>query len=193
MYPEELLKPELDLAYVSRVLDELGTSGRLDTVRRLTGAQMAVLHEAAKGFRPLSVDAFVLGAESPLVPVVHEGHNSLALFTEFQKHFCKPAQPGANDAQLYGYNRQTFTWFTGPGYFVARPCRDEEGAVEFDYRQVPAEKPAGWPVIAENRGIGALVYGGMVDVVRAISEHVTIGRAWRRGKVTDSYFVLCRT
>lgn len=193
MYPDELLKRELDLAYVSRILDELGPSGRLDTIRRLEAPHMATLYEAARGFRSLSTDAFVVGADAPLVGVIHEGHNSLAAFSNFQKRFCKPSAAQPNDAQLCGYNQQTFTWFTGPGYFVARPSKTEEGAVDFDYRQIPTEKPADWPALAENRGIGAIVYGGMVDVVRALSEHVTIGRAWRQGKLTDDYFVLCRT
>jgi hypothetical protein len=190
MYPAELLEPTLDLPRVSRIFDELGTSGRVDTVRRLEGKHMAALYEAAKGFRPLTLEALVPSDVEPGVAVVHEGHNSLPLFSNFQKRFCKSS---ASAETVAGYNQQTFTWFTGPGYFVARASTDEPGAIDFDYRSVPTEKPASWPAIVPNRGLRAIVYGGMVDVVRSLSEHVSIGRAWRRGKLTDEYFVICRT
>lgn len=51
----------------------------------------------------------------------------------------------------------------------------------------------GWPDIRGNECGGArLVYGFMVDTPRRVSEHVTIGRAARRGKVMDAWFLLCR-
>jgi hypothetical protein len=32
----------------------------------------------------------------------------------------------------------------------------------------------------------------MVDALRAVSTHVTVGRAIKKGKVLDNWFVLCR-
>ena len=57
----------------------------------------------------------------------------------------------------------------------------------------PGEKPGAWPPIKKNEsGLGKIVYGGMVDVMRGISSHVSIGRAFRDGKFTENYFLLCR-
>jgi hypothetical protein len=40
--------------------------------------------------------------------------------------------------------------------------------------------------------LGGVVYGGMIDIVRYVSKHVSIGRAKRGGKLADMYFTLCR-
>ena len=32
----------------------------------------------------------------------------------------------------------------------------------------------------------------MIDYLRRVSDHVTIGRAFRKGKWTENYFLLCR-
>ena len=42
------------------------------------------------------------------------------------------------------------------------------------------------------RGLSRFVYGFMVDTLRGVSEHVTIGSAARRGKDHGSWFILCR-
>jgi hypothetical protein len=81
---------------------------------------------------------------------------------------------------------------TGPGYFVAvaDAQRDE---VLVDYRRVPEGHPDGWPSIKRNEsGLSRFVYGFMVDTLRGVSEHVTIGSAARKGKDLGSWFVLCR-
>jgi len=81
---------------------------------------------------------------------------------------------------------------TGPGYFVAHEDA-ERGEVLIDYREVPTQAPTDWPLIRPNdRGLGRLVYGNMVDTLRRVSEHVTIGSAARGGKDLGSWFVLCR-
>lgn len=189
MYPETILWPKANVAAFSKVLDELGPAGRLDTIRRLEAHQMAELYEAAKGFRPIGVDAFVPADVAPMTRVRHFGKNSLPMFSVFEKHFAKA--DGATD-EVFGLNSQSTSIFTGPGYFVARPSKTEEGAVDIDYTVQPAKAPEGWPRIVPPRGIGFFVYAGLRDVMRGISEHVSIGRGYRRGKVMDQYFVLCR-
>jgi hypothetical protein len=53
--------------------------------------------------------------------------------------------------------------------------------------------PDGWPEIRRNeRGLSRFVYGFMVDTVRGVSEHVSIGSAARHGKDMGSWFILCR-
>ena len=81
---------------------------------------------------------------------------------------------------------------TGPGYFVAVEDA-ERGEVLIDYRRVPDRIPVDWPAVRPNdRGLSRFVYGFMVDTLRRVSEHVTIGSAARHGKDTGNWFVLCR-
>jgi hypothetical protein len=145
------------------------------------------------GFRPLRLVDLVPGRIEDFTPVRHYGRNTLPLFTLFEKRFCRPR--GADrekPSELYGFNFQSMSFLTGPGYFVAHedPGRPE---VWVDYRSVPAEHPEGWPEIRVNeRGLARFVYGHMVDTLRGVSEHVSIGSAARRGRDIGSWFVLCR-
>jgi hypothetical protein len=190
VYPETILGPGCDIARFARLLDELGHTGRVDTLHRLDPVQLAALYEAAKGIKPISLEHFVPGDVPALTEVIHRGKNSLPVFAEFDKHF---ARPDGEDGVLVGLNHQWTSVFTGPGYFVVRPSTTEGGAVEFDYTVQPKTKPAAWPNIVGQRGIGWFVYGGMLDIVRGVSEHVCVARAFRRGKAMDNYFALCRT
>jgi hypothetical protein len=188
-YGVALLEPAVNLPRLCEILDGVGHPGRVAAMNRMTPKQMAELYEAAKRFRPLTLDHFVPAGTEPLTEVIHEGKNSLAAFTAFQKRFCR--LPEKADA-LGGYNHQAMGWFTGPGYFVAHDYT-EPGEVGIDYYQVPSVKPEAWPAIRDNGGgIGQFVYGKMVDVMRGVSEHVSIGRAVRNGKVADNWFLLVR-
>ena len=195
-----LLEKDIDLPRLAEVLDGMGHVGRLDTIRHWSGSVQARLFEAAKGFRPLTLDDFVGPSVDPLVEVIHHGKNSLPAFTHFQKRFCKPKpdEEGKEpQAGLWGYNEQTFGAFTGPGYFVTHlpEGRDDgaSGEVDIDYRKIPPGKVESWPEIIPNEArLGRLVYAGMVDVMRGVSSHVTIGRAMKKGKYMDAWFLLCR-
>lgn len=188
-YGVALLEPAVNLPRLSEILDGVGHVGRVAAMNRMTPKQMAELYEAAKGFRPLTLDHFVPSGTEPLKEVIHEGKNSLAAFTAFQKRFCR--LPEKSD-ELGGYNHQAMGWFTGPGYFVAHDYT-EPGEIGIDYYKVPSVKPEAWPAIRDNDGgFGQFVYGKMVDVMRGVSEHVSIGRAVRNGKVADNWFVLVR-
>jgi len=155
-----------------------------------------MLWDAVKGFHPLTLDAFVPPGTAPLTEVIHEGRNTLPAIVHggrhFQKRICKPSKEGATE--LYGYNQNFgLSRTASPGYFVVVPG-DADGEVNIDYRRVPSEKPAGWPEIETNDTgfIRKLAHGGMEDVMRGISNHVTIGRARRGGQPMDAWFVLCR-
>jgi hypothetical protein len=187
---KNLIEVHLDLPRLSQVLDELGPPGRLWSVNQWTRGNLAVLWEAAKGFRALTLDDFVPTSVGPLVPVVHDGKNSLPLFAHFRKQFCKPNDESRKE--LFGYNLQSTSVFTGPGYYVARPSANE-GEVDFDYTKGPTEKPEGWPpVVPSTARLGRFVYGGAIDVVRGISSHVSIGRVRKNGHDEDVWFVLVR-
>ncbi len=204
MHLELLIAPKLDLPRLAKVLDELGHVGRVDSIRRWGKKEQAILFEAAKGFRPMSLDDFVPSGVEPAKEVIHHGKNTLPAFTHFQKRFCKPAFKDAKDEaaatgekkpELWGYNHQDLDWATGPGYFVVH-AGEGEGEVDIDYRAVPgpgARLPEGWPeVVPNSTRLGGVVYGGMIDVMRGISTHVSIGRAKKKGAFMDAWFVLCR-
>ena len=91
-----------------------------------------------------------------------------------------------------GANFQSTSWLTGPGYFVARP-NSRGDQIVIDYSELPEQAPANWPAIRDNEhGISRLVFAGMTDTLRRVSQHVSIGAAAKRGKGIDAYFVLCR-
>jgi hypothetical protein len=182
---------------VADLLDGLGNEECVRAIRSLGRGAQSRLYEAVDGFRPLCLADLVAPGVDDFVPVRHFGRNTLPLFTHFEKRFCRPRgadrdKPG----ELYGFNFQTLAPLTGPGYFVARedPGRPE---VWVDYNQLPPAHPDDWPdgwpeVASNNRGLPRLVFGFMVDTLRGVSEHVTIGSAARRGRDIGSWFVLCR-
>jgi hypothetical protein len=185
-----LLEPTIDLKRLTEVLDELGHEGRVHTMRSWGKKRQAALYEAAKGYLPIDMDFFVPASVGPLVEVIHDLHNTLPMFSEGQKRFAR--LPEGEECPIGGYNHQTMSAFTGPGYFVLRPGDGEhEGEIAVDYKKLPKHKPASWPEIRESSGIGALVYGGMTDYMRALSAHVSIGRAYK-GKAMDAWFTLVR-
>ena len=166
---------------------------RVSAVRSLGRAQQRVLYGAVDGFRPVSLTDLVPATADAFVTVRHFGRNTLPAFSLFEKRFCRPPEEDPEKpGELYGFNFQAMQRVTGPGYFVALqdPHRPE---VLVDYTRVPSRHPEGWPAIRPNeRGISRFVYGYMVDTVRGVSEHVTIGSAARKGRDLGSWFVLCR-
>jgi hypothetical protein len=188
MYLSLYFEPHLELERFRAMLDTLGAWSRRNAARGLDKRSMATLFEASANADPLTLDDFVPPSD-PLVEVIHSGRNSLPMFNRFEKRFCRPDGEDP-PAELWGYNHQSMSVFTGPGYFVATV---DKGEIVVDYGREPPRKPASWPEIIGNRArLGPLVWGGMVDRIRRVSTHVSIGRAWRRGAASDDYFVLCR-
>ena len=183
----------IDCQGVARFLDSLASAERVAAVRELGRSEQRRLYAAVDGFLPLALEDLVPARVADLTTVRHYGRNTLPAFTRFEKRFCRPrsADPRKPDA-LYGFNFQPLSPLTGPGYFVARPVPGRP-EVDVDYRELPPEHPDGWPEIRSNeRGLGRLVYGFMVDTLRRVSEHVTIGSAAKHGKPIGSWFVLVR-
>ena len=181
----------VDLERLSRCLDDLGHEGRLWAVHQWTKPIQARLYEAAKGFRKVTLDDYVPEGTGPLVEVIHDGQNTLPAHNHFQKRFCRPKTDTRKDV-LWGYNHQSLSGVTGPGYFVTHAASDE-GEVDIDYTQIPEEKPDAWPGILPNSArLGRFVYYGMVDVMRGISKNVSIGRARKSKGYMDAWFVLVR-
>jgi hypothetical protein len=184
---------ELEPKEVARFLDGLAPSERVASIRAMGARDQRRLYDAVKGFAPVRLVELVPAQNADLATVRHYGKNSLPLFSSFEKRFCRP--PGEDPelpSALIGFNYQTMAPLTGPGYFIAK--EDEARAeVLIDYRELPDHVPVDWPAIRPNdRGIGRFVYGFMVDTLRRVSEHVTIGSATRDGKDLGNWFVLCR-
>lgn len=178
---------------ISQFLDTLNHAARVKAIRSLNRTEQRNLYEAVDGFRPLALSDLVPATREDFATVRHFGKNTLPLFSHFEKRFCRPVDADPNrPAELLGFNFQTMAPVTGPGYFVAVDDAERE-EVLVDYRRVPKGHPDGWPSIQPNeRGLSRFVYGFMVDTLRGVSEHVTIGSAARKGKDPGSWFVLCR-
>ena len=93
-----------------------------------------------------------------------------------------------------GLQHQSLAWLTGPGYFVVQEAGTEgEDLLFIDYRSVPEGDVASWPARAHNNsGIAKLVYGGMQDYMRRVSDRVSVGRAFVGTKDRKASFALVR-
>ena len=162
-------------------------------VRSLGRAAQRTLYRAVEGFRPVTLADLVPAEVDDFATVRHFGRNTLPVFSLFEKRFCRPpGEDRAKPGELYGFNFQAMQPVTGPGYFVAQQDPNAQ-EVWVDYTRVPAAHPDDWPEIRPNeRGLSRFVYGHMVDTLRGVSEHVTIGSAARKGRDLGSWFVLCR-
>jgi hypothetical protein len=160
-------------------LEAAAQDAQLNWMHGLGKREMARLYELGE---PVGLDHFV-GAEGQVIE--HEGQNSLPpLIDRFEKHMVR------RGGVLQGWNKQGFGWLVGPGHFT---LVEREGTTVFDYTAPPADAPAGWPpVVPNDRGLSNLVYGGMVDVMRRVSDHIVVGKAYRRGKDAGAYFLLYR-
>ena len=179
----------IDLTAVATHLDGLQHEQRVRQVREVPGSQQRRLFEAVRGWRSLTQEYYVPTAQPDRKFVRHLGKNSLPVFSHFEKRFARP-EPGS--PVLWGYNYGPVMGIIGPGHFVMRNGPGA-GEVHVDYYSLPDESLDGAPPLkANDSGISTLVYGNMIDVLRGVSEHVSIGRAVKHGKDTPNYFLLCR-
>jgi hypothetical protein len=183
-----LAAASVNMAGLADYLDRLDAAARIRAVRSLRRPEQAKLYEAAAESRPIDLAQLVPVGTPPLREVIHYGRNSLAMLHDFEKRFCLPER---GSDEVWGYNEHAIRGLIGPGYFVARQTSPYE--VTIDYANLPPAKPATWPAIKPNSArLGRLVYDGTRDVLRAVSEHVTIGRDTRDGQPLDIWFALCR-
>ncbi len=178
---------------IRRFLDELSHQARVTAIRSLGSGELRSLYASVEGFKSVTLEDLVPSAVGNFATVRHHGKNSLPAFTHFEKRFCRPRSADREqETELYGFNFQTLAPITGPGYFIARESEDRP-EVLIDYRNLPLEHPPGWPPIRSNeRGFSRLVYGFLLDTLRGVSDHVTIGSAARNGRDLGSWFALCR-
>ena len=168
-----------DLPSFRRILSGLDPEEQVNFMHGLPKREMRRLFDEGL---PLTL-AEVVGEEDEIVR--HEGQNDLPPFLDrFEKHVV------VRGGSAQGINVQRFAWATGPGHFSLRQEGEE---VWFDYTTLPGSSPEGWPaIVANDRGLGRLVYGGMVDRVRKVVDRMTVGRVVRAGKLENHYFMLYR-
>ena len=181
----------LSLSAVSEALEAAPVEERVRLLRTIKGRDQARLWIAAEG-QKVALEHLVPEGVEAAREVIHAGKNSLPLFTQFEKRFCRDAEVAD---RMWGYNEGITRGLVGPGYFVAR-VDEKTGSACVDYYDVPPEGatlPATWPGKRPNEaGLSRFVYAKMVDHLRQVSPHVVVGRAVRGGAVTDNYFLLCR-
>jgi hypothetical protein len=183
-----LIRPFVNRPELARVLDEVADDVRLKSLYELDARDMAKLFEASIDNEPLTLEHFVPPDTPPGAGVLHEGKNTLRFFRRFQKRFFRPgAAP-----ELWGYNDQPLQQLTGPGYFVAYQKEPKE--VVFDYgRVLEGPIPEGWPQLVPNKkGLARIVFDDMKDVVRRVSNLVSVGRVYRGARAHDIWFMLVR-
>ena len=176
---------------VAACLDAMGLDEQVAACRGLSVREVHKVWSMAESGPTIDLD-FIVPADTPEgQPVIHFGVNTLPASRNFEKRFVRA--PGRDD-QLWGYNHQPLAFLTGPGYFVVGPPgTDGEDALFIDYRSVPDGLVAGWPPVRDNNGlIGRLVYGGMKDTMRRVSERVSVGRAYLGAKDRKASFILVR-
>ena len=188
-----LISPAVNRPELARVLDDVADDVRLKSLYELDRRDMARLFEAARDNDPLALHDLVPEDTPPGVEVIHDGRNSLVLFRSCRKRFCR----SSSDRELWGYNDQPLSNWTGAGYFVAyesEPTENGRREVVFDYSRLPSGPvPDGWPPVAGNdKGLSRFIFGDMTDVVRRVSRFVSIGRVHQRGRPRDTWFMLVR-
>lgn len=186
------LEPNVDIEKLSTILDGLGHDGRVHTMRTWDKKRMAAIFDACVG-RPIGLEHLVPASIGAQVEVIHDLRNTLPLYSDAEKRFVRLE---GDVADMGGYNRQHgLARASEPGYFTVRQGEGEhENELVIDYGKVPTTKPASWPEIESNdRGLlNTIVWGGMVDYLRRVSEHVSVGRATKNGKAIGQYFALVR-
>lgn len=181
-----MLETAASAAEIERHLDALDPEARLAEVLAVTGRGVKRLYEAVAGGSTASLEELIATGTEGVV--IYEGRNSLAAFSRFQKRFVRKG------GLVLGYNHQSMSFVTGPGYFVVHPPEGsgEHGKeLDFDYTKPPPSEPAGWPAYKPNeRGLSRFVYGHMHDYVRRVARGVVVGKAYRKGVDQDAYFSL---
>jgi hypothetical protein len=181
-----LLQEGASAGDIAGYLDGLAPDARIEEVLGVTGRGVKRLYEAVLGGAPPSLEELI--PESTEGVLIYEGRNSLAAFSRFQKRFVRKG------GLVLGYNHQTMSFVTGPGYFaVHAPSGSGEHGEEldFDYTLPPPSEVPGWPAYRPNeQGFSRFVFGHMHDYVRRVARGVVVGKAYRHGKDQDAYFSL---
>jgi len=182
-----LLQAKASAKEIESFLDGLSPSARLEQVLSITGSGVGRLYHAVADAPPIPLEEFI--PQSTKGTLIYEGRNSLPLFTRFQKRFAR-----GPEGEVVGYNHQTMSIVTGPGFFVVKPPsgQGEHGKeLLFDYTERPPFIPEGWPAFKSNEsGFSRFVYRNMKDYCRRVARGVVVGKAYELDVDRHAYFSL---
>ncbi len=184
---ELLIGAGADPTALAAFLDGLDDAGRVREVRSLSRKALGALYDRCESAPPLQLADFVPASLPVGKTLICAGLNNLPMFRSFEKRLVRSAS-----GQVFGFNFQSMSFFTGPGYFEVTESGSE---LLFDYTKVPSpsDVPADWPkVVPNDRGFSNLVYKNLHDFCRRVSRDVVIGHATRNGESLPQYFVLAR-
>ena len=176
-----------DPTALAAFLDGLDDAARVREVRSLSRKDLGALYERCQSAPPLTLSDFVPQSIPVGKTIICAGLNNLPMFRTFEKRLVRTAT-----GQVFGFNFQSMSFVTGPGYFAITESGNE---LLFDYTKVPSQSdvPADWPkVVPNDSGLSNFVYKDLHDFCRRVSRDVLIGHATRRGESMPQYFVLAR-
>lgn len=183
-----LLEQGTSGAEITRFLDGLSPQERVEEVLTVQGKWVGRLYDAMEGSPLTSVEELVPADLTGTL--IYEGRNSLPMFTRFQKRFTRMG------GVVVGYNHQTLSFVTGPGYFVVKPPTGQGPLGQeayFDYTEAAPGEPAGWPAYKPNTaGLSRAVYAHMKDYVRKVARGVVVGKAYKNDVDQGAWFTLSR-
>ena len=183
----ELVRKNSAIEEIAKHLDALPAEARVAQALELGKKEQLRLFELAEKGPKASAEDFA-PQSSAGKEVLFEGRNSMPVFSRFQKRFYR-----SPEGRVFGYNHQTMSPLTGPGYFELLPSARSGGELLFDYNRIPERGAPGWPPVKSNNGgFARLVFGGMNDYVRKAGEGVLIGYAFKDGKDMRTTFILAR-
>ncbi len=184
---------------IASFLDHLSHPERIREVDQLKRRHQKKLFELVEDADPVTLEHFVPKEIGPMQEVIHYGKNTLPLIPKlrrFQKRFCLERE---GDDTVFGYNEGVARRVIGPGYFVAETTEgradwESKGAIVINYLKIPrGSVPSQWPkVVPNSKGLQMFVYNQTLDFMRKVSEHVSIGAAYRGDTPLHNWFVLCR-
>lgn len=155
-------------------------AAQLTWMQRLRGRQLKRLWDLAEA-DPLPLEVGDFAPDSGEVRIL-PGKNHLPFFNHFEKRFAKVGD------EIVGYNETGWErLWVGDGHFVVRPSPERPDEVWIDYRTPPAGQHPDFPPVRDNRRIAwpgplsRLVYGGLVDRMIRVDDHLLIGRSMTTG------------
>lgn len=163
---------------IAQGLNASPVAAQVNWTRALNFKEMEALFLLARDQHITAAD-FVCDDETV---IICEGKNGLPVLTRFQKRFARLGD------QIVGYNHNNWlqALLGGPGHFVVHDSPAVPGEVWINYLTPLKVRHPEYPKLLSNnvlfhpRGLFARwVYGGMVDVIRRVSEHVVIGYSIR--------------
>lgn len=179
---------------IARLLEAASFEEQVAWARSLNGKQQYALYAMCEGRAVKTAE--LIGPHHEIVRL--HGRNGLPItaFSWFEKRIADMGD------EVGGYNFNLFpgllsklaAWVTGPGHFVMYDSPEVPGEVWIDYRRVlKTQHPEKPPLVDNEHGTRALVYGDMVDVLRRVGGSVFIGDSFKgRFPRDDRPGFLCR-